>query len=75
MEELKFKITKLSQEKRIDGDVIIDTICINDDTDIRIIVSNRLYNDRYFVKNKLINEYNRLIELKKSYDINIGDII
>lgn len=72
MNELQFKITGMTIEKRINGDTIIDAICLQSNVPIKIKIQSSLSTKEY-VKNELTKEYFKL--LNNDLKVNVGDIL
>ena len=72
--DLKFSITVMSTERRIDGKTLITAICINDNTIVKIEVSYREMLDKTIIRNLFIKDYKSKV-CKFDSNLNIGDII
>lgn len=78
MENLTFEITNWVQERRINGNTFIRATCVQDNMVVSIEVQNSEANNRILVKDKLVKERNRLLQLKKYNSENlvqVGDVI
>jgi len=74
MNELKFKITGMSMERRIDGDTTINAICVENNFPIRIKIKSSLSTKDY-IKKELRKEYFRQINTNEKVQVNVGDIL
>lgn len=74
MNELQFKITGMAMEKRINGDTLIDAICIENNLLIHIKIKSSLSTKDY-IKQELTREYFKQINTNNKIQVNVGDII
>jgi len=77
MKELTFEITNIQSERGINGKTNIRATCIQDDMWLEIEIPNSELNNKSSVKQSLIIEHMRLLELEKeqNYYIQKGSII
>lgn len=72
MNELQFEITRMSMERRINGDTTINAICIENNFPIQIKIKSSLSTKDY-IKNELTKEYFKL--LNNDLSVNVGDVL
>lgn len=74
MSELQFEITGMSMEKRINGDTIIDAICVENNLPIHIKIKSSLTTKDY-IKKELLKEYFKQINTNDKIQVNVGDVL
>jgi len=74
MNELQFKITGMAMEKRINGDTLIDAICIENNLPIHIKIKSSLSTKDY-IKQELTREYFKQINTNSKIQVNVGYIL
>lgn len=72
MEDLRFEITRISSDRRLDGNTRIDAVEMEKGIKIVITVTSKLVTKEY-VKEQLIKEYSKFYD--KPVNFKVGDIL
>lgn len=77
MQELTFVITNMDIQRSMGGKTNLRAKCIQDNMLLDIEIKNSEITNKSLIKQKLIEEYNRILKLKEKHkdDINVGTIL
>lgn len=77
MQELTFKITNMYTQRSMGGRTNLNAKCIQDNISVDIEVKNSEMSNKSLIKQKLIEEHDRILKLEEKHkdDVGVGNIL